>query len=112
MTDLHAIWNSIQAVAEGPVITWNLFFNVIALPALGWWITTQIKRIDILQTKNMELWQEGARERSSSLNEKIDKLDRCISSIKEDIDKKVEDHDCEVRVDRIWTELNRLRDKV
>ena len=82
-----------------PIVTWNLFLTLILVPGVGWFITRAIKTSDELKErlfkamicnieKSIQDWQDGAKERTRSLCEKIDKLSAKV-------DAKVDNHECE-----------------
>jgi len=99
-------------VMQEPLITWNLVVCSIGLPVLGWWLGNLIKSRDKLQAENLSIWQEGARERNRSICEKIDKLDRCMAAIKEDLSGKVDLHSCDRNHDQVWDAIEKVRDKL
>ena len=95
----------VKTVGEQPIfLTWNFFVTIIGLPVLGWFLSRLIKTSDEMKERlfrsvienierTMEDWQNGAKERSKSLCEKIDKLSAKV-------DAKVDNHECE-RVHRL-----------
>lgn len=108
-----------KQIVEQPIfMTWNFFLTACGLPALAWFITRTIKTSDEMKERlfkavlsNIEEkiadWQVGAKERTRSLCEKIDKLSAKV-------DAKVDNHECErvhAKVDeqlqdikkRVWT---------
>ena len=82
-----------------PFMTWNFFLTLVLVPSVGWFISRSIKTSDEMRERlfkavlsNIEEkltdWQIGAKERTKSLCEKIDKLSAKV-------DAKVDNHECE-----------------
>ena len=99
-------------MATEPLLTWNLFLTMAGLPALGWWIGYQIKRKDKLQNDNMTLWQDGAKERSNAVNARLDRMQDCLAAIKEDLNGKRDNHECERIHDVIEKKVDKLESKL
>lgn len=85
----------------------TLFGTIILIPSLGWWLKRLIQTKDSLTTKNLELWQEGAKERHAALVEQINDLDTCMSSIKTAVQRKVELTDCLRLSAEKWERINK-----
>ena len=105
---ISSAWAAVQegVKIQEPVITWNLFVSTILTVAVGymvWNLKRSIAKADELKEKiianainalekSIKEWQDGAKERTKSLCDKIDRLAH----------EKVDGHEC----DRIHNNLN------
>lgn len=101
-----------RQIAEQPIfMTWNFFVTIIGLPTLGWFLSRLITRRDQLQTDNLNLWQEGAKERNKALNEKLERIEKCISSIKDDLKERVHIAHCSERYNGLKDDIHDLKQR-
>ena len=105
---ISSAWAAVQegVKIQEPVITWNPFVSTILTVAVGymvWNLKRSIAKADELKEKiianainalekSIKEWQDGAKERTKSLCDKIDRLAH----------EKVDGHEC----DRIHNNLN------
>ncbi len=117
MMDTAWAAEAVKTVGEQPIfMTWNFFLTMVGLPALGWFIARSIKTSDEMKERlfkavlsNIEEkiadWQVGAKERTKSLCEKIDKLSAKV-------DAKVDNHECERVHNNLDTQLDDIKKRV
>jgi hypothetical protein len=102
-----------RSIAEQPIfLTWNFFLTAIGLPALGWFLARLIKTRDELNEQNLALWQEGAKERNKAVTEKLERIEKCIASIKGDLKEKVDNGHCHERHEAVKSDINDLKARI
>ena len=98
------------------MITWNLFLTLVLVPGVGWFITRSIKTSDEMKERlfksvlsnidsKISDWQDGAKERTRSICDKIDKLSAKV-------DAKVDNHECERVHKQIDEQLQDIKKRV
>ena len=74
-----------------PLMIWNLILCVIAFPSLGWFIRRELTNI-----------QDTAKERSAELKSEIKKVSECLTTVKVDLENKIDRADCELKGKDKW----------
>ena len=111
---ISSAWAAVQEgiKVQEPVVTWNLFVSTILTCAVGfmvWSLKRSFVKADELKEKiianaintlekSIKEWQDGAKERTKSLCDKIDRLAK----------EKVDGHEC----DRLHKSLDQTLDDI
>ena len=79
-----------------PFLSFHTILSIVAFPALGFYMRSLIR-----------YREESDNERHRSIKESISKLEKCISSIKREIDEKRDAAECEKRSKEKWDRINK-----
>ncbi len=103
----------VKQTVETPIyLTYNFFLTAIGIPALGFWLSRLIKTKDKLQSEYWQTWQEGAKARNSVINEKLERIEKCIGGIKDDIKERVHINHCHDQHSAVKEDIKELRSKI